>query len=168
MRSRAPGPGRRSRWQDRGSRIWISLATIAGVLAAVLLATRHVASLPTPVVWLVAGLIVAWVGMLLRAWAVVTLGRSYTTNVAARSDQRVVTSGPYRLVRHPAYLGLLILLLGFGLSLGDLASAVVLVVLPTIAIVRRIVVEEAALQAGLGDSYIEYCGSHSRLIPGVR
>lgn len=110
----------------------------------------------------------AWVGMLLRAWAVVTLGRSYTTNVAARSDQRVVTSGPYRLVRHPAYLGLLILLLGFGLSLGDLASAVVLVVLPTIAIVRRIVVEEAALQAGLGDSYIEYCGSHSRLIPGVR
>lgn len=118
-------------------------------------------------VWVVLGLVVACAGMLLRLWAVLTLGRSFTTRVQVRSEQQVVTKGPYRVVRHPSYLGLLVLFLGLGFSLGDLASAAALVLLPTIGLVRRIAVEGAALRTGLGERYVEYSKGRSRLIPGV-
>jgi protein-S-isoprenylcysteine O-methyltransferase Ste14 len=105
--------------------------------------------------------------MLLRLWAVLTLGRLFTTTVVVRHEQEVVTSGPYRIVRHPSYLGVMILLAGFGLSLGDLASVAVMVVLPAMGLMQRIRVEEAALRAGLGARYVEYCRGRSRLIPRI-
>ena len=153
--------------QDRGSYLWVTAGVTGGFGLAIALAYRHALSLPGPVVWLALGLVVAWAGMLFRLWAVLALGGSFTTKVLVRSEQRVVATGPYRLVRHPSYLGLLILLLGLGLVLGDLAGAVALVVLPAIGLVKRITVEEAALCAGLGDRYIEYCSGRARLIPAI-
>ena len=153
--------------QDAGSVIAVAAGIVVGFGAGLVLASRDALSLPGPVVWLVVGLMVAWAGMLLRLWAVLTLGRFFTTTVVVRSGQTVVSSGPYRFVRHPSYLGLLILLLGFGLTLGDLAAAVVMVVLPTVGLLWRIRVEEVALRAGLGDSYLEYCKGRARLIPGI-
>jgi protein-S-isoprenylcysteine O-methyltransferase Ste14 len=153
--------------QDRGSYFVVVAGVVSGFGVALLLAFREVLILPAPIVWLVIGLVIAWAGLLLRLWAVVALGRSFTTTVLVRSDQRVVTTGPYRLVRHPSYLGLLVLFFGLGLALGDVASVAALVVLPAIGLVRRIAVEEAALQAGLGDAYGEYARGRARLIPGV-
>lgn len=153
--------------QDRGSYYWVVFGIVAGFIVAIALASSHALTLPYVAAWLVPGLIVAWAGLLLRVWAVLTLGRSFTTRVVVLSDQRVVTTGPYRLVRHPSYLGLLIMFLGLGLALGDLAAAAALVVLPAAGLIRRILVEEAALRDGLGDSYIAYCSGRARLIPGV-
>jgi len=153
--------------QDAGSVIAVAAGIVVGFGAGLVLASRDALSLPGPVVWLVVGLMVAWAGMLLRLWAVLSLGRFFTTTVVVRPGQTVVSSGPYGFVRHPSYLGLLILLLGFGLTLGDLAAAVVMVVLPTVGLLWRIRVEEVALRAGLGDSYLEYCKGRARLIPGI-
>ena len=153
--------------QDAGSVIAVAAGIVVGFGAGLVLASRDALSLSGPVVWLVTGLIVAWAGMLLRLWAVLSLGRFFTTTVVVRPGQTVVSSGPYGFVRHPSYLGLLILLLGFGLTLGDLSAAVVMVALPTMGLLWRIRVEEVALRAGLGDSYLEYCKGRARLIPGV-
>ena len=153
--------------QDRGSFLWVVTGILAGFGLAVVLADNNALRLPFPVVWVVVGLVLTWAGLVLRFWAVLTLGRYFTTRVLVQSEQRVVTTGPYRLVRHPSYLGLLMLLLGLGLALGDLAGTVAIVVLPTIGLVRRIVVEEEALRSGLGDGYVEYSRGRSRLIPGV-
>jgi protein-S-isoprenylcysteine O-methyltransferase Ste14 len=153
--------------QDAGSYFWVLAGVIGGFAAAIALADHNALALPARTVWPVVGLLIAWVGILFRLWAVVTLGRSFTTRVHVRPDQLVVTRGPYRLVRHPSYLGLLILFCGLGLAMGDLASALVMIALPAVGLVKRIVVEEAALRAGLGDSYLEYCTGRARLIPGI-
>jgi len=153
--------------QDRGSYFWVVAGVVCGFGVALLLAFREVLILPASMVWLVLGLVVAWAGLLLRLWAVLALGRSFTTTVLVQSEQRVVATGPYRIVRHPSYLGLLILFLGLGVALGDVASTAALVVLPGIGLVRRIAVEEAALQAGLGDEYVAYMRGRARLIPGI-
>ena len=153
--------------QDAGSYFSATAGIVGGFAAGLVLALHQTLGLPAPVLWVVAGLTVAWAGMLLRLWAVLTLGRLFTTTVVVRQEQAVVTSGPYKFVRHPSYLGVMILLGGFGLALGDLASASVMVVLPALGLMWRIRVEEAALRMGLGDSYIEYCRGRARLVPWI-
>jgi protein-S-isoprenylcysteine O-methyltransferase Ste14 len=153
--------------QDAGSYFSVTVGIVGGFAAGLVLALDQTLVLPNPVLWVVAGLIVAWAGMLLRLWAVLSLGRLFTTTVVVRQEQAVVTSGPYRFVRHPSYLGVLNLLGGFGLALGDLASVTVMVVLPALGLMWRIRVEEAALRKGLGDSYVEYCRGRSRLVPWI-
>ena len=153
--------------QDAGSYFAVTAGVFAGFLAGLALASGPTLSLPAPVLWVAVGLIIAWSGMLLRLWAVLTLGRFFTTTVVVQPEHALVTGGPYRFIRHPSYLGVLILLGGLGLSLGDLAGAAAMVGLTTIGLLWRIKVEEAALRAELGDSYVEYCKGHASLIPGV-
>jgi protein-S-isoprenylcysteine O-methyltransferase len=59
-----------------------------------------------------------WTGLelALKTWAVRTSGRFDTRTLRSASDQSVTDSGPYRLVRHPGYLGALLLWIGFGLT----------------------------------------------------
>jgi protein-S-isoprenylcysteine O-methyltransferase Ste14 len=153
--------------QDAGSYFALTAGIVGGFAAGLVLALLQTLSLPDPALWVIVGLTLAWAGMLLRLWAVLTLGRLFTTTVVVRQEQAVVTSGPYKFVRHPAYLGVLILLGGFGLALGDLASATVMVVLPALGLMWRIRVEEAALRNGPGDRYIEYCRGRARLVPWI-
>jgi len=153
--------------QDAGSLLSVTAGILAGFVAGLGFASWSTLSLPEPVLWVIVGLAIAWAGMLLRLWAVLTLGRSFTTTVVVKPGQIVVTGGPYRFVRHPSYLGLLIMFLGLGIALGDLASAAAMVALPSLGLLWRIRVEEAALRAGLGNSYMEYCAGRARLIPGI-
>src|SRR4030095_4295632 len=64
------------------------------------------------------GVVLIWGGLAVRVWAVLTLGRSFSTFIQVDPDQAVVTRGPYRWVRHPSYHGLLLIALGFGLGVG--------------------------------------------------
>jgi protein-S-isoprenylcysteine O-methyltransferase Ste14 len=57
------------------------------------------------------------VGIAIRQWAVMVLGRYFTTNVRVHPGQTVVEEGPYRWVRHPSYTGMLITFVGIGLAL---------------------------------------------------
>jgi protein-S-isoprenylcysteine O-methyltransferase Ste14 len=62
------------------------------------------------------GLVIMVGGVLLRGWSFKTLGEYFTFNVMVSSDQPVVTSGPYRLLRHPSYTGLLMFSAGIGVA----------------------------------------------------
>ncbi len=113
------------------------------------------------------GLALLLSGLLLRWWSINQLGRFFTLDVAIVADQRVVESGPYKLIRHPSYTGLLLVVLGIGLCFGNAVSLVVLVLPVAILLTRRIPVEEAALSSGLGAAYLSYMQRTKRLIPGV-
>lgn len=115
----------------------------------------------------IAGLAVFWAGVGLRWWAILTLGRFFQLTVVVQEDHRVVESGPYRVLRHPGYTGTVLLTTGIGLTLDNALSVAVLVLLPAIAVVRRIAVEEAELRRRLGDAYGAYAARTSRLIPGL-
>jgi protein-S-isoprenylcysteine O-methyltransferase Ste14 len=106
-------------------------------------------------------------GMLLNAYAIRQLGRYFTVQVAVRPDQRVVQTGPYRLVRHPAYTGQLLAMLGVGLVFTNWASITVILLLTLTAYGYRIRVEEQILQHELGAPYVEYMSHTQRLIPFI-
>jgi protein-S-isoprenylcysteine O-methyltransferase Ste14 len=115
----------------------------------------------------VAGYVVLAAGIVLRAWAILTLGRFFTPTVQIQQGQRVVESGPYRYVRHPSYTGMLVALIGLGIALDDWLSLLILAVLPLTGILVRIRYEESVLTEALGDDYREYAARTPRLVPGV-
>lgn len=114
-----------------------------------------------------AGLGVLAAGVALRVWAIVTLGRLFKFVVVIQDGHRVVASGPYRLLRHPSYTGALVGFLGVGMALDNWLSVLILVLIPLLAILVRIRVEEAELGRALGQEYRAYAGRTRRLVPGL-
>lgn len=163
-RDRRPAAGE---VRDAGSRGFIILA-IAGSIAASSWAAGHLraAALPWPAArW--AGLAAMWTGMVLRLWAVRTLGPSFRTHVTLLTDHRLVRAGPYRLIRHPSYTGALLTCLGFGLTLGNGASFAIMLVAPGLALMRRIKVEEEALLDRFGADWQKHRRSTWALLPPI-
>jgi protein-S-isoprenylcysteine O-methyltransferase Ste14 len=111
--------------------------------------------------------VVMMCGLAVRIVAIVTLGRSFTVNVATHPSQTLQRSGLYRIVRHPSYLGLEICFLAVGLHTGNWACLALMLIAPTLAVLYRIHVEEQALLGVFGDEYAEYRRTTKRLIPGV-
>ena len=106
-------------------------------------------------------------GLALRWTAILTLKRFFTINVAIVEGHQLITSRPYRFLRHPSYTGSLASLLGIAIALQNWWCLLVLVGVPLAAFLFRIRVEEAVLSNAFGTSYEDYCRRTSRLIPGV-
>ena len=113
------------------------------------------------------GLTVLVLGVSLRTWAILALGRFFKFIVVIQDDHRVISTGPYRLIRHPSYSGGLLALAGIGIALDSWLSMVILFGLPLVAILLRIRVEETKLTAALGHDYETYTRRTRRLIPGL-
>jgi protein-S-isoprenylcysteine O-methyltransferase Ste14 len=161
VREGVQGKGRPDR--DRATRVLIVITLGAAIVAA--LGARSVATLRMPEPLRMAGVVVMWLGLALRVWAIATLGSAFRTTVEVEPGQTVVSSGPYRWVRHPSYAGLLLIVAGFGAALGNWLSLTACVVLPLPAILWRIHVEEAELNRVLGEAYRTYQSDRARLIP---
>jgi protein-S-isoprenylcysteine O-methyltransferase Ste14 len=174
--TRIPEIIRASRWrpqrdptahtEDRGSLVVMSIVTGGGVIVAcVLAAVWTSAAIP----WLrpqvtLAGIVVIVLGAGLRWWAIFTLGRYFTFEVAVRSTQSVVQSGPYRFVRHPSYTAILIMLVGVGMALANWVSLIVMLAGGLIGLLYRVSVEERVLVEALGQPYRGYMRHTKRFI----
>ena len=174
MRSRMSGDA--SRQVDRGSLrlLYITIAASVGLawLAARVLPQARLDAWfgldPTAMRCVYGtGLGLFAAGLGLRWYSIAWLGRLFTYDVAIAADHRVIDSGPYRFVRHPAYTGSLLSFVGLGLCGGNAASLLVLVAPIALAFRHRIVIEEAALESALGSRYGDYAARTRRLIPFV-
>lgn len=154
--------------QDAGSRwvLWIGI-TAAVLLALELRAVFPEAAFPHSRAVANIGFGIFALGVIIRWWAIIHLGRFFTIDVSIASDHRVIDSGPYRYVRHPSYTGALLAFVGFGLTLGNWASFFALVTTVVLVFLHRIRVEERALAAALPAEYPGYMQRTSRLVPGL-
>jgi protein-S-isoprenylcysteine O-methyltransferase Ste14 len=153
---------------DRGSHLLLWAVIVGSIIAGNFAAFNNVGLrlLPgLPWRWFGAGLFAA--GTALRWWAIVHLGRFFSVDVAIACDHQVVDAGPYRVVRHPSYTGLLLQCAGLGVVLGTTLSLFVIVVPTFLVLFHRIRVEERALLANFGNAYAAYTRSTKRLLPGV-
>jgi protein-S-isoprenylcysteine O-methyltransferase len=107
------------------------------------------------------------VGLAIRWYAIVYLGRFFTVNVAIAADHRLIDSGPYRFIRHPSYAGALMAFLGLGLTIGNWVSLALLLAPTLMVFQRRMDVEESALIQAFGTRYQDYMRRTKRLLPGI-
>jgi len=106
-------------------------------------------------------------GLVLRGWSFKVLGEYFTHTVMVSSDQPVVATGPYRVLRHPSYTGIILIATGIGLAAANWADLAGLLLITLPPLLWRIHVEENALKATVGDRYRTYAASHKRLVPLV-
>jgi protein-S-isoprenylcysteine O-methyltransferase Ste14 len=105
-------------------------------------------------------------GMFFALWARVFLGTNWSSNVTLKQNHTLVRSGPYRIVRHPIYTGLLVALLGTAIALGPLRCFLG-VVLAAIAWKYKSVTEEAFMVQQFGDQYKHYQTEVKGLVPYI-
>jgi methyltransferase len=95
--------------------------------------------------WNAAGLLLLLAGEGLRLWAITALGDRWTTRIVVLPGAALVRTGPYRFLRHPIYVGVTLMLVGFPLLFGLWWTLAVVLVLHAVALTRRIRREQAAL-----------------------
>lgn len=108
------------------------------------------------------GLLLA--GMAFAGWARLFLGSNWSSNVTLKEDHTLVRSGPYRIVRHPIYTGLLVALLGTAIAVGELRCFLG-VVLAAIAWKIKSVSEETLMMQQFGEQYASYRKEVKGLVP---
>jgi protein-S-isoprenylcysteine O-methyltransferase Ste14 len=154
--------------RDRGSQLVLRACVIPGVVLLLLSPKiAPAAQIRPPLVSVIVGIVIFSAGEGLRMWSKAMLGRYFTYSVQTSSDQPVITSGPYKVLRHPSYLGMLLLAIGAGAVWGNWLGLGVLTVFTLAGVIYRISVEERALLDELGDRYATYASQHKRLIPFV-
>ncbi|MGA8618605.1 MAG: isoprenylcysteine carboxylmethyltransferase family protein [Candidatus Sulfotelmatobacter sp.] len=117
--------------------------------------------------WFVTGLTAVLGGSLLRRHCWRMLGKHFTGDVKASSDQPVIDRGAYRWVRHPSYTGGMLMYMGTGIALTNWLSALIITFAGGAAYLYRVRVEEQTLAAHLGDRYQEYMRRTKRFVPFV-
>lgn len=159
--------GSASREKDEGSFLWISVSVSTGMTIACAAAFSGYAALPHPHRWELAGLLVMLTGAGIRVQAIRTLAKQFTSRVTLLQDHTLVREGAYRYVRHPSYLGQILILVGLGALLANGVSLVAAPLFTTIALLLRIRVEERAMVEHFGHIYEDYRRATWTLLPPV-
>jgi protein-S-isoprenylcysteine O-methyltransferase Ste14 len=115
--------------------------------------------------WLVSGVVLVALGLWIRSLAMRTLATYFTYAVEIQTQQQLVESGLYRYIRHPGYLGQLLVFLGIGLALTNWMAILGLLIPVGIGFGRRIHVEEEAMRLNFAERYESYCSRTWRLLP---
>jgi protein-S-isoprenylcysteine O-methyltransferase Ste14 len=110
------------------------------------------------------GALLTGIGLAFSVWARVHLGRNWSATVSVKQDHELVRSGPYALVRHPIYTGMLLGLLGTALALGEWRGLLALLIVFA-ALWRKLRLEERWMSETFGETYQRYRAHTAALIP---
>jgi len=107
------------------------------------------------------------IGFIIRIHSLLTLKQYFTYSVAKVEGHKTVETGLYRFIRHPGYLGQLILFIGISTSISNWLSILVMMLPVTLGYLYRIKVEERFMLEQLGEDYSNYRERTKRLIPMI-
>jgi protein-S-isoprenylcysteine O-methyltransferase Ste14 len=150
--------------KDRGSFLLIYISTLLGFAAGIVLRYQNKGILTG--VFQYIGLLVMLTGSLFRSWSLVSLGTFFSRIVQIETEHRIIKTGPYRWIRHPAYTGMIVTNVGVIMALGTWLGALIVLVLMLVSTLYRIRVEEALLLETFGNEYRDYMSQTWRLFPG--
>jgi protein-S-isoprenylcysteine O-methyltransferase Ste14 len=151
---------------DNGTTRTILFAYISSIILLLVLTFAHIGFFENAAVgWI--GLFVMAAGLILRFLSMRELGKYYSRTLRTMENQQLITTGPYRLIRHPGYLSSICIWTGLGLALQNYVMIVVFFLLFVGVYIRRITSEEKMLVAAFGQEYTNYQSRSWRLLPYI-
>ncbi|KAH8550877.1 hypothetical protein BGW37DRAFT_61630 [Umbelopsis sp. PMI_123] len=148
---------------DRGTGRFLLISFILSLIAPIWL-TTGVGNMWSVLGWIGLGWMIG--GVLLRLWAI-HVNQFFVVDLTVSDDMFICTDGPYKVIRHPGYLGTLLIWTGFGLAATNWFVLIFVAGLVTYALIRRIQVEEEVLFERFGVDYQAYADETARLFPFV-
>jgi protein-S-isoprenylcysteine O-methyltransferase Ste14 len=149
---------------DNGTTRIIFFAYISSIILLLVLTIVNIGFFENAIVgW--AGLFLMAVGLIVRFLSMRELGKYYSRTLRTTGDQKLITTGPYRRIRHPGYLSSICIWVGAGLAFQNIIMIAVFFVLFVSVYIHRITSEEKMLVAVFGEEYRKYQSESWRLLP---
>ena len=150
---------------DKGS-IWIMFILIAiGYALSFRVAATRLGRIYHWDIFFAAGVLLIIIGLIIRIKAISELKQHFTYTVTEIENHELIDTGLYKNIRHPGYLGQLLIFMGTALSFSNWLSVVFMMIPVLIGYINRIKVEERFLNKQMGQKYIDYQKRTKRLIP---
>jgi protein-S-isoprenylcysteine O-methyltransferase Ste14 len=115
----------------------------------------------------VIGSILIIIGLIIRITSILTLKQQFTYTVTKIENHELIEKGLYKSLRHPGYLGQVIIFTGISTSLSNWLSILFMIVPVLLGYIYRINVEEKFMIEQMGQKYIDYQKRTKRLIPRI-
>lgn len=164
LTGRSDQNGEKAKKADRLSFYAVFAGNIFCVLLALTGTDRLQVHIPGAVAWI--GIVLLYAGVIFRVYAVATLRKFFSVTVKIKEGHKLIKSGPYAFLRHPAYTGSIASLLGMQLGVRSIGFLIVIVLILAVY-GYRIHVEEAALMENFGEAYEEYKKQTKRILPFI-
>ena len=152
---------------DKHSLEWFRFLVPFGLIASMMFYFFGIGSLSYNVIFIIIGFLLVTSGMIIRWWAVLSLGKEFNVSLSIIRNHRLKTDGIYSMIRHPSYTGLLMYYIGLAAIMQNTYSLLILIIFPAIAVVNRIKKEEDLLSGHFKADYVIYCRSTKKLFPFI-
>jgi protein-S-isoprenylcysteine O-methyltransferase Ste14 len=150
---------------DKGSLWWLySLITVGYVLSFSIGATKIGRIYYWDTVFEI-GMALFAIGLMIRVHSLLTLKQFFIYTVAKVENHKIIETGLYKFIRHPGYLGQLIIFIGIATAISNWLSILVMMVPITLGYLYRIDIEEKFMIEQLGEDYLNYQKRTKRIIP---
>jgi protein-S-isoprenylcysteine O-methyltransferase Ste14 len=152
---------------DKGS-IWLLTISISiGYWFSFIIAATKTGRIYHWNILFATGSLLAIIGLIIRVTSILTLKQQFTYTVTKIEDHELIETGLYKKIRHPGYLGQLIIFLGISTCLSNWISILLMIIPVLLGYLNRINVEEKFMVKNMGQKYIDYQARTKRLIPAI-
>jgi protein-S-isoprenylcysteine O-methyltransferase Ste14 len=152
---------------DKGS-VWLLIISIsAGYWLSFLMASTKIGRIYHWNILFAIGSFLAIVGLIIRITSILTLKQQFTYTVTKIENHELIERRLYKIIRHPGYLGQLIIFLGISTCLSNWISILLMIIPVLYGYLNRINVEEKFMVEQMGQKYLDYMTRTKRLIPEI-
>jgi protein-S-isoprenylcysteine O-methyltransferase len=152
---------------DKGSLRLLYVLITVGYALAFAIGTTKIGRINNWNTFFSIGMSMILIGLIIRIHSILTLRQFFTYSVAKVENQEIIETGLYKSIRHPGYLGQLIIFMGISTSISNWISIVVMMIPISLAYIYRIKVEERFMFEQMGQKYSNYQKRTKRLIPRI-
>jgi protein-S-isoprenylcysteine O-methyltransferase Ste14 len=152
--------------RDRGSMLIMWICISASITAGFIFANRMKWNSINYLIWFF-GLLTYFIGLFIRWSSIIQLKDAFTVDVAINQQHELKTDGLYRFIRHPSYLGLLLIISGLSFGMNSIYSIFVIIIPIFLAVSYRIQVEEKLLMSEFGEKYTQFKLTTKKIIPFI-
>jgi protein-S-isoprenylcysteine O-methyltransferase Ste14 len=152
---------------DKGS-VWIIVLSISiGYWLSFIIASTRTGRIYHWNFFFVSGAILTITGLIIRINSIMTLKKQFTYTVTKIENHVLIENGLYKYIRHPGYLGQLIIFTGIATSLSNWLSIIFMIIPVLLGYTYRIKVEEKFMIKQLGEEYKDYQKRTKKIIPAI-
>jgi protein-S-isoprenylcysteine O-methyltransferase Ste14 len=148
--------------------IWVIAISISvGYWLSFIIASTRIGRIYHWNTFFIIGSVLVLIGLIIRVTSILTLKKQFTYTVTRIENHELIETGLYKIIRHPGYLGQLIIFFGISACLSNWLSILLMIIPVLFGYLNRINIEEKFLVKQMGQKYLDYQKRTKKLVPTI-